>query len=129
MNQLKPEPDQSLNDFATIFANMWYRDFPLHYSFRNQAQRADWTTHIGITVRSTADLMGLFTHFECGERTDAILKDNQGNGVAPLEWEWNRLDGGIASALVGFDVLIGLDVLADCLLLFDGRARTLTIAF
>jgi hypothetical protein len=83
-----------LVDFATIFSYMWYRDFPLHPTFREQAQRADWTTHIGISVRSTADLMGLFTHFESGGRTDAILRTNQGNPIAALEWEWNAIHQG-----------------------------------
>ncbi|HBI44262.1 MAG TPA: hypothetical protein DDY78_15635 [Planctomycetales bacterium] len=83
-----------LTDFATIFAHMWYRDFPLQLSWRDKAQRADWTTHIGITVRSTADLMGLFTHFESGGRTDAILKDNQDKAVAAFEWEWSALHRG-----------------------------------
>jgi hypothetical protein len=72
-----------LDDFATIFAHMWYRDFPR----REDVQRADWTMHIGFTVRATADLMGLFTHFESGGRTDAVLKDNKNEPVAALEWE------------------------------------------
>ena len=36
---------------------------------------------------------------------------------------------GMAGTPLGFDVLIGLDMLAECLFLFDGRARTFTIAF
>ncbi len=95
MVDFPPTPERSyLTDFATIFAHMWYRDFPLHSYFRNQAQRADWTTHIGIAVRSTADLMGLFTHFESGERTDAVLRNNHCHPVAALEWEWNALHRG-----------------------------------
>lgn len=82
-----------LTDFATIFAHMWYRDFPLRRSLREKAQRADWTTHIGIAVRSTADLMGLFTCFESGVRTDAVLRDTKGV-VAALEWEWAALHSG-----------------------------------
>jgi hypothetical protein len=82
-----------LTDFATIFAHMWYRDFPLQRSLREKAQRADWTTHIGIAVRSTADLLGLFTHFESGGRTDAVLRDTHG-AVAALEWEWAALHRG-----------------------------------
>src|ERR1700720_2681382 len=81
-------------DFATIFSHMWYRDFPLQPSLRDKAQRADWTTHIGITVRSTADLMGLFTRFESGGRTDAVLKENQGKSVAVCEWEWDGFHHG-----------------------------------
>jgi hypothetical protein len=86
--------DPLLSDFATIFAHMWYRDFPLQPLFREKAQRADWTTHIGIAVRSSADLMGLFTHLESGGRTDAVLKDNEGKPVAALEWEWSALQRG-----------------------------------
>jgi hypothetical protein len=85
-----------LADFATVFAHMWYRDFPLQYSVHEKAQRADWTTHIGIAVRSTADLMGLFTHFESGGRTDAVLRDSKGAVVAALEWEWAALHRGPA---------------------------------
>jgi len=85
-----------LIDFATIFAHMWYRDFPLQRSLREKAQRADWTTHIGISVRSTADLMGLFTHFESGGRTDAVLRDKKSKAVAALEWEWASLHRGDA---------------------------------
>jgi hypothetical protein len=80
-----------LTDFATIFAHMWYRDFPLQHSLHEKAQRADWTTHIGIAVRTTADLMGWFTCFESGERTDALLRDSSKNVMAALEWEWNAL--------------------------------------
>ncbi len=97
-NQIMTEailsPDHRLTDFATIFAHMWYRDFPLQRSLREKAQRADWTTHIGMAVRSTADLMGLFTHFESGGLTDAILRDSNKNVVAALEWEWSALHTG-----------------------------------
>jgi hypothetical protein len=86
--------DMLLEDFAAIFAHMWYRDFPLQHSMHEKAQRADWTTHIGIAVRSTADLMGLFTCFESGVRTDAILRDNTKAAVAALEWEWAALHSG-----------------------------------
>ncbi len=95
MPEASPLQDRSrLSDFATIFAHMWYRDFPLQRSLREKAQRADWTTHIGIAVRSTADLMGLFTCFESGGRTDALLRDNSKNVVAALEWEWAALHRG-----------------------------------
>jgi hypothetical protein len=92
MLAMAPSQDP-LSDFATIFAHMWFRDFPLQHSTREKAQRADWTTHIGIAVRSTADLMGLFTCFESGGRTDAELRDIQGV-VAKLEWEWEALHTG-----------------------------------
>ena len=86
--------DSFLTDFATLYSHMWYRDFPLHPSVRDKAERADWTIHIGITVRSIADLMGLFTHFESGQRTDAILRGNRNEAMAALEWEWNNLPDG-----------------------------------
>jgi hypothetical protein len=35
----------------------------------------------------------------------------------------------LAHPLPGFDALIGLDVLADCLLIFDGPGRHFTLAF
>jgi hypothetical protein len=77
-----------LNDFATIFAWRWYRDFPKVPPYREAFRRADATIHIGVAVRATADLMGLFSHFESGQRTDCILKDNAGSAVAGIEWEW-----------------------------------------
>src|SRR5262249_4519625 len=83
-----------LADFATLFCHMWYRDCPLHPAFRRDAQRADWTTHTGLTVRGIADLMGLFTCFESGERNDAVLRDNQSKAIAVLEWEWESIDKG-----------------------------------
>jgi hypothetical protein len=86
-----------LTDFATIFAHKWYQDFPLHYPVKQKAKRADWTTHIGIAVRSTADLMGLFTGFEHGIRTDAVLWDGRHRVVAALEWEWRALHTGRVS--------------------------------
>src|SRR5262249_27069702 len=52
-------------------------------------------THIEIVVRSTADLMGLFTHFESGDRADAELRDTNGP-VALLEWEWDAIHRGDA---------------------------------
>ncbi len=75
-------------DFVTLFNRFWYRDFPLSEAHKTSGTRAEWTTHIGICVRSSADLMGYFTHFEQGNRTDAVIKDNQGNDIAHIEWEW-----------------------------------------
>jgi len=34
--------------------------------------------------------MGYFTHFEHGNRTDAVIKDNKGMDVAHIEWEWQQ---------------------------------------
>jgi len=77
-----------INDFVSLFNAFWYRDFPLSENYKTLGSRAEWTTHIGICVRSCADLQGLFTYFESGIRTDAIIKDNSGNDVAHIEWEW-----------------------------------------
>src|SRR5215475_15948223 len=82
-------------DFATIFAHLWYWDFPLSSPIK--ANRADWTMHIGVTVRATADLMGLFTHFESGGRTDAVLRDIDGTPIGVLEWENRGLHEGHAA--------------------------------
>ncbi len=76
----------SPQDFATLFQYFWYRDFPIDQKAIG-AHRADWTIHIGIVVRNIADLMGLFTRFESGGRTDAILRSKTGNEIA-IEWEW-----------------------------------------
>jgi len=52
------------------------------------ARRSDWTIHIGLVVRSIADLMGLVTRFESGNRKDAVLRSARGDEIA-VEWEWN----------------------------------------
>ena len=75
-------------DFITLYNNLWYRDFPLSENYKDIGSRAEWTTHIGICVRTCADLMGYFTHFEQGNRTDAIIRDNDENDIAHIEWEW-----------------------------------------
>lgn len=82
-----------LRDFATIYSQMWYRDFPLQSSWESKAQPADWTTHVAVTVRSTADLMGLFTRFE-RRKTDAVLYDNTNAEKALVEWEWQSIHKG-----------------------------------
>ena len=79
-----------VKDFVTLFNAFWYRDFPLSESHKINGSRAEWTTHISNCVRSCADLMGFFTYFESGIRTDAIIKDNVGKDIAHLEWEWRQ---------------------------------------
>lgn len=83
-----------LNDFATLFAHEWYRDFPMHPRHRPKPRRPDWTRHIAGTVRTAADIMGLFTHFESVNRIDAVLRDNKSATIAALEWEWLALHNG-----------------------------------
>lgn len=80
-----------LADFATVFAHLWYQGFPAHPSFRRRMDQADLTIHIGSTTRTTADLMGLFSHFESSVRTGAVLRDNINVAVAAVEWEYRRL--------------------------------------
>jgi hypothetical protein len=82
--------NRTLHDFAVLFNAFWYRDFPLAAGYKTIGSRADWTIHIGICVRSCADLMGLFTYFESGGRTDAIIRDNEENDIARIEWEWGE---------------------------------------
>jgi hypothetical protein len=82
--------DNRINDFVSLFNAFWYRDFPLSESYKTLGSRAEWTTHIGVVVRSCAELLGLFTYFESGIRTDAVIKDNSRHDIAHLEWEWRQ---------------------------------------
>ena len=80
--------NKTLHDFVTLFNAFWYKDFPLSTGYKAIGSRADWTIHIGICVRSCADLMGYFTYFESGGRTDAIIRNNKEQDIAHIEWEW-----------------------------------------
>src|SRR5688500_336555 len=80
--------DNTMHDFATLFNAFWYKDFPLTKGYKAIGSRADWTIHIGIYMRSCADLMGFFTYFESGGRTDAIICNNEEMDIARIEWEW-----------------------------------------
>ena len=86
--------NKTLHDFATLFNAFWYKDFPLTQGFKTIGSRADWTIHIGICVRSCADLLGFFTYFESGGRTDAIIRDNRESEIARIEWEWWEASSG-----------------------------------
>lgn len=77
-------------DIVALFNTLWYKDFPLSETRKSNSSRAEWTTHIGICVRSLSDLLGYFTHYEEGIRTDAIIKDNKERAIANIEWEWNQ---------------------------------------
>ncbi len=77
----------SPEDFATLFQYFWHRDFPITQEAIG-AHRADWTIHIGVVVRSIADLMGFVTRFETGGRKDAVLRGTEGDEIA-IEWEWS----------------------------------------
>ncbi|MBP6177427.1 MAG: hypothetical protein KA473_08295 [Anaerolineales bacterium] len=80
--------DNTISDFITLFNAFWYRDFPLSQAYKKLGSRAEWTTHIGSCVKSCAEMLGYFTYFESGIRTDAVIKDNVGNDIAHIEWEW-----------------------------------------
>lgn len=79
-----------INDFTTLFNALWYRDFPVALGHIEVAKRADWTTHIASTVRQVSSLMGLFSCFESGGRTDAEIKLANEKVWAKLEWEWDE---------------------------------------
>ncbi|HUV44163.1 MAG TPA: hypothetical protein VMW13_04950 [Dehalococcoidales bacterium] len=81
----------SLQDFATLFQYLWYRDFPIDEISRG-GKRSDWTIHVGIVVRNVADLMGLVTRFESGGRKDAVLRSTAGDEI-DIEWEWEGVWG------------------------------------
>ncbi|MBB2928540.1 hypothetical protein [Paraburkholderia silvatlantica] len=83
---------RTVRDFVTLFNAFWYRDFPVAANGKISGSRAEWTTHIGICVRSTADMMGYFTYFEAGNRTDAVIKDarDEPQAIANVEWEWTQ---------------------------------------
>lgn len=77
-------------DFISLFNALWYRDFPIIRGHEAKAGRATWTTHIASVVKTCADLMGFFTLFEQGNRTDAVIQKagNCKNNWAKVEWEW-----------------------------------------
>lgn len=77
-----------LQDFSTLFAYSWYRDFPMDGYSRDIGSLSDWNIHTGYTVRRVADLMGYFAHFESGNRTDAVIRDTQRGPIVFAEWEW-----------------------------------------
>lgn len=81
----------SPEDFATLFQYFWHRYFPMDQRATG-ARRVDWTIHIGVVVRSIADLMGLVTRFERGGRKDAMLRSTAGDEIA-IEWEWGGVWG------------------------------------
>lgn len=77
-------------DFISLYNAFWYRDFPVVNGPIDFAKRADWTTHIATSVRQVAGLMGLFSCFESGGRTDAELQHADRKVWAKLEWEWDE---------------------------------------
>ena len=86
-----PQEWASPEDFATLFQYFWHRDFPVGGGPRAVgARRSDWTIHTGVVVRNIGDLMGLWTRFESGRRTDAVLRSGEGDEIA-VEWEWQGI--------------------------------------
>lgn len=75
-------------DFVVLYNAIWYRDFPVTPNRLDINRRALWTTHIAATVKQSADLLGLFTCFETGGKTDAVIEDAAGRKWAKVEWEW-----------------------------------------
>lgn len=77
-------------DFVALFNALWYRDFPVTPNHEDLGKRAVWTTHIASVVKQCSDLMGLFTCFESGGRTDAVVQTAQRDTWAKIEWEWTQ---------------------------------------
>ena len=61
---------RKVKDFATLFNYLWYQNFPLTPEYKEFLRRANWTIHIGVVIRSCADLMGYFTGFVEGKRNE-----------------------------------------------------------
>ena len=78
-------------DFVALFNALWYKDFPIVRGHEHLGKRALWTTHISSVIKQCADLMGFFTCFETGNRTDAVIKKASDNIWAKVEWEWKEL--------------------------------------
>jgi hypothetical protein len=82
---------QRERDFVSLFNALWYRDFPTIRRHEDVGERALWTTHIASTVKQCADLLGFFTRFETGNRTDAVVqKPLSRKNWAKIEWEWKQ---------------------------------------
>ena len=77
-------------DFVVLYNALWYQDFPVTPDHPDFGRRAVWTTHIASTVKQCADLMGLFTCFESGGRTDAVIQTADRRPWAKIEWEWDQ---------------------------------------
>lgn len=75
-------------DFVALFNAFWYRDFPITPDRNDISRRALWTTHIASTVKMAADHLGLYTCFETGGKTDAVIQDSNSKVWAKAEWEW-----------------------------------------
>lgn len=75
-------------DLIALFNSLWYRDFPVTPKHEELGRRAVWTTHIASIVKQCADLMGFFTCFESGGRTDAVIQTADRKTWAKVEWEW-----------------------------------------
>lgn len=77
-------------DFVALFNAFWYRDFPITPDRIDISRRALWTTHIASTVKLAADHLGLYTCFETGGKTDAVIQDSSTRVWAKAEWEWTQ---------------------------------------
>lgn len=75
-------------DFVSLFNAFWYRDFPITPDRIDISRRALWTTHIASTVKLAADHLGLYTCFETGGKTDAVIQDSNARVWSKAEWEW-----------------------------------------
>jgi hypothetical protein len=77
-------------DFVALFNALWYKDFPVIAGHEELGKRAVWTTHIASVIKQCADLLGRFTCFESGGRTDAVIQTASRKTWAKIEWEWSQ---------------------------------------
>jgi len=75
-------------DLVSLFNTLWFRDFPITPVHTDFGRRAVWTTHIASVIKQAADLLGYFTCFETGNRTDAVIQTAKRRSWAKVEWEW-----------------------------------------
>jgi hypothetical protein len=86
--KLRDAASRRERDFISLFNALWYRDFPFVRGREPKTVRAMYTAHINTIVKSCADLMGFFTLFEQGTRTDIIIHKASKQILAKVELEW-----------------------------------------
>ncbi len=79
----------TIEDFATLFQYLWYRDFPIDNKKVTGAKRKDWNIHTGVVMRNIADLISFTARFESEGRIDGILRSI--DSEIAIEWEWEDI--------------------------------------
>ena len=86
------------HDFSTLFAYLWYEDFPLDGSCFINGGISDWKYHTALTFKKTINAFGYFSQFESDGRFDGVarnVKQSDPDLVMLAEWEWNSPKEGI----------------------------------